>query len=73
MSIKEAKQTTSKVGKNTEELITAVALSVTTIFTIYQAYMHRNGSNKILWIVLGALGAWNLLQMAIAWFKVLNK
>ena len=71
MSIKETKETSKKVINNIEDLISAIALSTTTIFAGYEAYMHR--SNGILWILLGVASAWSLLQAFTAWVKVLNK
>ena len=71
MSINETKQTTKKVIDNIEDLISAVALSTTTVFAGYASYTHR--SSGILWILLGVASAWSVLQAFTAWIKVLNK
>lgn len=75
MSIKqkttEAKQTTTRVVKNIEELLNAVALSATTAFAGYQAYANRG--KGLLWLLLGTAAAYSVIQAFIAWGKVLNK
>lgn len=69
--IANAKQTGSKIFRNTEDLLNAIALSATVAFSGYQAYLRR--TNGILWDLLAIAAAWSVVQAFIAWSKVLNK
>lgn len=71
MSIKETTDTSKKMFKNAEDIVNAVALSTTTVFSGYAAYQNR--TNGVLWILLGAASAWSVFQAFKAWAKVLNK
>ena len=70
MKVKEIKDTSTKVAKNTEDLINAVALSTTTAFSGYMAYKNKG---ELMFILLGVASAWSVIQAFIAWSKVLNK
>jgi len=71
MKVKETKDTTIKVARNIDDLLNAVAMSTTTIFAGYEAYLHKG--DGIQWILLGVASAWSVLQAFTAWSKVLNK
>lgn len=71
MKVKETKETTIKVVRNIDDLLNAVAMSTTTIFAGYEAYLHKG--DGIQWILLGVASAWSVLQAFTAWSKVLNK
>ena len=68
--INQTKVVTKKVAKNAEDLINAVALSTTTVFSGYSAYTNRG---KLMFVLLGVAAAWSLIQAFVAWSKVLNK
>lgn len=69
--MKEKFEQAKKIGANAEDILNAVALSTTTGFAGYEAYLHRG--NGIQWILLGVAAAWSVIQAFIAWSKVLNK
>lgn len=69
--INKKKQATIKVAKNVDDLLNAIAMSTTTIFAGYEAYLHKG--DGIQWILLGVASAWSVLQAFTAWSKVLNK
>ena len=71
MKVKETKEATIKVVRNIDDLLNAVAMSTTTIFAGYEAYLHKG--DGIQWILLGVASAWSVLQAFTAWSKVLNK
>ncbi len=71
MKVKETKEATIKVVRNIDDLLNAVAMSTTTIFAGYEAYLHKG--DGIQWILLGVAAAWSVLQAFTAWSKVLNK
>lgn len=71
MKVKETKEATIKIARNIDDLLNAVAMSTTTIFAGYEAYLHKG--DGIQWILLGVASAWSVLQAFTAWSKVLNK
>lgn len=71
MKVKETKEKTVKIVRNLDDLVNAVAMSTTTIFSGYEAYQHRSAG--ILWKLLAVAAAWSVLQAFTAWSKVLNK